>query len=152
MGQAFQASAEFWLAVDCCRRSFVRAGQLDAPLGLEGIDWERFAPLVRFHRIGGLARNGLKSDGSTIPYWVTQSLAAAAEENVVRNLQMTAECRELRDRFEAAGVPLLFLKGLTLGALAYGSPTPKAAIDIDLLVDPADLPKAASLLRGCGYR
>jgi hypothetical protein len=69
----------------------------------------------------------------------------------VQNLQSTAECRSLLERFEAAHVPLLFLKGLTLGALAYGNPAIKSAIDVDLLIEPNDLGKAVDLLRSAGY-
>jgi hypothetical protein len=49
-------------------------------------------------------------------------------------------------------VPLTFLKGLTLGALAYGNPALKSAIDIDLLVDPEHLGKAAAVLRECDFQ
>ena len=63
-----------------------------------------------------------------------------------------AECQALRQSFERAGLPLLFLKGLTSGALAYRNPVTKTAIDIDLLIDPNDLRAAAGLLRECGYR
>jgi hypothetical protein len=67
------------------------------------------------------------------------------------SLKAIAESRALLERFEARKVPLLFLKGLTLGALAYGNPTLKSAIDIDLLIDPVDLGKAAEILRDSGY-
>jgi hypothetical protein len=46
----------------------------------------------------------------------------------------------------------LFLKGLTVGALAYRDPLLKSAIDIDILIDPADLESAAELLLAAGYR
>ena len=87
-----------------------------------------------------------------IPQEVRADLAAAAGRIATENLQHIAASRELLDRFQSAGVPLLFLKGATLGKLAYANPFLKAAIDIDLLVDPADLAKAAGLLRECGYR
>ena len=74
----------------------------------------------------------------------TRTIAAA-------NLRAAAESRSLLSSFEAARVPLLFLKGLTLGALAYAKPALKAAIDIDLLIDRADLGRAAELLRDSGY-
>jgi hypothetical protein len=63
-----------------------------------------------------------------------------------------AECHELAAQFESAGVPLLFLKGLTLGALAYGNSALKSAVDVDLLIDPADLSKAAELLGKWRYQ
>jgi hypothetical protein len=79
-------------------------------------------------------------------------LSADAAAIAANNLTAAAECDELSAEFEAAGVPLLFLKGLTLSALAYHNPALKAAIDMDLLIDPADLGKAALLLEHGGYR
>jgi hypothetical protein len=46
---------------------------------------------------------------------------------------------------------LLFLKGLTVAALAYRSPMLKMGWDIDVLIDPSDLQRAARLLSGCGF-
>ena len=44
------------------------------------------------------------------------------------------------------------MKGLTVGAMAYGNPHVKAAIDIDLLIERADLDRAVHLLRDGGYQ
>jgi hypothetical protein len=87
-----------------------------------------------------------------MPDEIRATLSRAASAIATQNLQATAECRELLERFAAAGLPLLFLKGLTLGALAYSDPAIKSAIDIDLLIDPPDLRRTAELLRQCGYR
>ena len=46
----------------------------------------------------------------------------------------------------------MFVKGLSLSALAYGDPFIKMSADIDLLVEPADLTGAAALLAELGYR
>jgi hypothetical protein len=105
--------------------------------------------LIRFHRIEGLAWNALSA--LEIPSETRTALAEAASAIAVQNLQAGAECRSLLERFEAARVPLLFLKGLTLGALAYGNPAIKSAIDVDLLIEPNDLGKAVDLLRSAGY-
>lgn len=142
-------SSEFRLLVECCRRSFASAST--QPLPVDGVDWNRFLILARFHRVEGLAWNALSSTSHAAAGY-RDELAAAAAEIAAHNLRATAASQELCDVFEAAGVPLLFLKGLTLGALAYGNPALKAAIDIDLLVDPADLRAAAERLRGCGFR
>ena len=56
------------------------------------------------------------------------------------------------ESFQTAEIPLLFLKGLPLGTLAYGNPAIKSAIDIDLLIDPQYLLSAAAVLRACGFR
>jgi hypothetical protein len=145
-------SAEFKLAIECCRSSFrnlVDRGAVPTPVE---VDWARFLDLTRFHRIEGLAWNYLSAKETGTPEEIRTTLSEAASGIAAQNLQANADCRTLLGAFEAAKVPLLFLKGLTLGALAYGNPSLKAAIDIDLLIDPANLDKAAELLRDSGYR
>ena len=140
------------LAVECCRASFCGARLNRADLPLATIDWSRFLRLARFHRIEGLVWNALSNCADSMPEAARYALAGHATAIAAHNLTAAADCRELLSRFQAERVPILFLKGLTVGALAYGNPALKAAIDIDLLVDPADLAKAAGLLRQCGYR
>ena len=144
--------AEFRLAVECCRRNFAAGSECAALEPIDGIDWARFLRLVRFHRVEGFAWHGLFSAEVDIPTAVATSLRAASSHIAAQNLLARAECGRLLERFTAAGVPLLFLKGVTLGCLVYREPALKSAIDIDLLVDPRDLAKAADLLHESGYK
>jgi hypothetical protein len=116
------------------------------------VDWARFASLVAFHRVEGLAGTFLAGNDLGAPCEVVEALSEAAASIARRNLEAAADCRALLESFDLAGVPLLFVKGLPLGALAYRKPSVKAAIDVDLLIDPADLRTASNLLRDCGYR
>jgi len=145
-------SSEFKLALDCCRRSFATGGSpIDVDLSAAA-DWYRFLELVRFHRIQGLAWNALPSRCGKLPNEVTDALSRDAVAIAASNLASSVEANQLSSEFERASVPLLFLKGVTLGVLAYGKPALKSAIDIDLLIDPSDLHRAARLLRSNGYR
>ena len=147
-----QESAEFKLAVECCRNSFAGwKGELTTPPPND-FDWALFLDLVSFHRVKGLAWNALSTCGFPVPGAVREQISRAASEIAADNLKAAVECAALRDAFAKAGVGLLFLKGLTLGSLAYQSPPLKASVDIDLLIDPADLEAAADLLREAGYR
>ena len=144
-----QASAEFPLAIECCRRSFAAYGEEAWIIESEEIDWTRFLRLVRFHRIEGFAWKRLPA--GKIPETISQALHFAGSKIAAGTLLASAESARLLDRFTAAGVPLLFLKGVTLGCLAYREPALKSAVDIDLLIDLLDLQKAARLLRESGY-
>lgn len=124
------------------------AGARISELGSSTTDWARFLRLARFHRVEGLAWHGLDRAGAAPP----EQLRRAAQVIAAQNLAMAVACSDLRDRFEQAGVALLFLKGLPLGVLAYGTPWLKAAVDIDLLVDEAQLDQAIELLRASGFR
>jgi Uncharacterised nucleotidyltransferase len=142
---------EFGLALECCVAAF-RGGPTREFVDFEGIDWRRLARIARFHRIEGLVSNCLASSPAGVPEEISGEFSAAAADIAARNLGAAAECRDLLAEFEAAEVPLLFLKGLTLGALAYANASLKSAIDVDLLIDPSDLGKASGLLRKRGYR
>jgi hypothetical protein len=53
---------------------------------------------------------------------------------------------------DGAGVPALFVKGVTLAMLAYGTLGLKHSWDIDLLVDSESVPLAIQILEQAGYR
>ena len=144
-------SSEFALALECCGHAFRLNARPPLPLQQE-IDWNRFLSLVRFHRVEGIAWNYLASRRPEVPDAIAEELKSAASAIAANNLLARLDCRTLLDAFEAANVTLLFLKGLTLGALAFGNPAVKSAIDVDLLVDPIQLETAADILRRCGYR
>jgi hypothetical protein len=144
-------SRELLLVADCCSSAFARGHPRIACTAGE-IDWSLFLELVRFHRVQGLVHAGLQAADRVFPNDVTQAIAADSDLIAASNLRAALESRELLAEFERAGVPLLFVKGLTLGTLVYGNPVSKAAIDIDLLVSPDSLPEAIGLLERLGYR
>jgi hypothetical protein len=144
-------TAEYQLIVNCCRTSFDNAPS--APVSIQpDLDWERVVELARFHRVQGLVWNALRDNRAALPPIVTQQLSRDAAEIAARSLIAAAECRSLLAAFQRSGVPLLFLKGVALAQMAYRTATLKSAIDVDILIDPAQLTQAAELLRGLGYR
>ena len=116
------------------------------------MDWGRFEQLAQFHRVEGICWDCLAPHESHLPAAVADALSSAATAIALQNLNATAESATLVASFRAANVPIFFLKGLTLGTLAYRNYATKSAIDIDLLIDPTDLLTSASLLRRQGYR
>ena len=143
--------AEFQLAAECCRAAFGDADTARIHRLGEVADWPRFLRVVRFHRIQGLIWKSLATTDAGQPDGVAEAIATDARGIAAANLSASVECGELRRQFDLAGIDVLFLKGLTLGALAYGTPWVKAAVDIDLLVSPAQLTDAAAILREAGY-
>jgi hypothetical protein len=143
-------SLELQLAAQCCRQTFVGRG-IDPELARR-TDWSRFLDVVRFHRVQGLVSSGLRSAGVDAPPEVGSALSSDAESIAITNLAIAVESRALRSAFDAAGLDLLFVKGLTVGALAYPNPMLKMGWDIDLLIDGKQLGRAAELLRARGYR
>lgn len=143
-------SLEFALALECCRFAFMHGEACRPSLDAE-VDWPLFLRLVRFHRIQGVTWHALAETRAEIPHEVARALADDAAEIAATNLRSAIECRGLLADFDENQIPVLFFKGLTLGALAYANASIKAGIDIDLLVAEDHCVEAARLLEGRGY-
>jgi hypothetical protein len=64
---------------------------------------------------------------------------------------MVAESLRLKQLMEAAQIPVLFVKGVSLSVLAYGSLSLKKGRDIDILVPLSSLNDTAGILDQAGY-
>lgn len=141
---------EFALAVECCRWAFsADAGQC-APLG-RAVDWARFVATCRRHRVEALAHKCVRALDLPITATAASDLAADAFAVAERNLQAAELSAALRERFDRAGIELLFVKGLTLSMRVYRDPFIKMGHDIDLLVSPTDIAPAAELIGALGF-
>lgn len=142
--------AELQLIVEACRSTFPGRAPVIA-LPRPDIHWDRIVALSRRHRIQGLIWQGLEPVRNEIPGDFYDCLREDAEKVVRSNLQIAAESVRLLCLFQAEKLDMLFLKGLALGALAYGNPYLKMGWDIDLLVAPNQLDRGCQLLRTAGY-
>jgi Uncharacterised nucleotidyltransferase len=142
-------SPELSFVIGCCRSAF---GDPEArrPSSLGSLDGGRVVRLARFHGVQGLVWRAVGADaagGSSEldDLWEDATAIAAS------NLKAAAACGNILADFESAGIKLIFLKGLALGALAYGSAAVKSAVDADLLIAPDEIGRAAELLENRGY-
>lgn len=143
---------EFLLAAACCRWPLsepavaaIRAAAAAA------IDWRYFLRVVERHRVGGLVHEAFSAARIGVPDFVAKDVAALAQAIARRNLRLAAESSRLQRDFDAAGIPVLVLKGAPLAQLAYGSLSLKHGRDIDLLVPPPAALAAIERLEGAGY-
>ncbi len=146
------ASPEFALVAASCRwpRSSERDDAVrDAAASVA--DWDVLLRTARRHRVEGLVHDGLRQAEVAPPPPVAHALAAAAAEIAQDNLRFAAEAARLDGLLRAAGVDFLFLKGVTLNLLAYGTLALKRAIDIDMVVDPARYEAAITAVEAAGY-
>lgn len=143
--------SELEFALECCRCSFASADEERLARLAAAVDWPRLVGLLRFHRIEGLAYAGLRLVRECIPRNFFCALEADALGIVAANLRRLAEAAKLQSSLREAGVRTLFVKGLTLGSLAYENPLLKDGRDIDVLVSEHDLEAAAGILEKCGY-
>ena len=134
---------EFSLAAACCRwpPSDERDRAVEAAAS-HAIDWQRFLRIVRRQRVEGLVSDALTRAHINAAPEVAAELRRQAQEIALKNLGFAAEALRLNRILEEAGITALFVKGVTLDSLAYGSLGLKRARDIDLIIAP-DVDEAA---------
>ena len=143
---------EFQLLVRCCLWNFVVTEYAERTRIPADCDWGRLVALARRHRVQGLVWNALAALADQMPDDAREKLSSDGRSIAATNLAIAAECHALLDAFGHAKIPLLFIKGLSVGALAYRSPLLKMGWDIDLLIDPQDLLQVSALLQTLGYK
>ncbi len=72
--------------------------------------------------------------------------------SLARNLRILGRAQEILDGAEAAGLPILPYKGVLFAEALYGDPALRPMVDLDLLVRPADVDRAGTLMRALGFR
>ena len=147
--------AEFGLALECCRWGFRRhAGACRAVFPsryrLVAIPGDGCFHASKASPQHFLSENKIRAP----PEVVDKSHPAAAANTATQNLKAAADCRKLLAAFDAAGVPLLFVKGLTVGALVYRNPLLKTGWWTSTCSSPGGRPheRPQSLLERAGLR
>ncbi len=127
-----------------------RRGRVRAIDGLRSRALGALRPLVA--RAAGAARRrrqrAAPSRARLAPFRERRAYAA----NLQRNLLLHRELLRLLARFEAAGVPVIPLKGTLLSLRLHDDLGLRVISDLDLLVRPADLERGREVLEACGYR
>ncbi|GGF06797.1 hypothetical protein GCM10011611_10360 [Aliidongia dinghuensis] len=147
----FAAPPEFRLLADCsvwppserhCRAIREAAAR---------VDWDQALALAKRHRVEGLLHAGLFRAQAAVPPTVREALGALASALARASLALGAEALRLQARFQAAGIPVRFVKGTSLAQLVYGTQSLRHAKDIDLLVAPDELDASFEILAEAGY-
>lgn len=114
-------------------------------------DWGAFVETVRRHRMAGLALDGLQAAGVAVPEPVLAAISARARRDTQQMLATVGEARRITGWFAEAGIAATVVKGPPLAILAYGDLALRQCRDLDLLVAPEAVPRAAALLVERGY-
>jgi hypothetical protein len=118
--------------------------------------WEQLAEETEFHGVTPLLAPvilaGAGPTSGAIPDPARRIFVALASRHRRAAAAREAGIDRLLNAFAAAGLPMLLLKGAALAHSLYASPEFRAAADIDILIDRADEPWVADLVRGLGYR
>ena len=90
--------------------------------------------------------------GGALPGWFRERVIATRDLTRRSALLQHALLSTIAAAFGEAGVPVLPLKGAALADAVHGDIGARESSDIDLLVEPGDLDRAASALTGLGWR
>jgi hypothetical protein len=116
-------------------------------------DWPRLLRLAELHGMLALLFRGLQGAGlPPLPPDVEMRLWTYHEQLQRKNQLMANELQLLVALLEEEGIPVLPFKGPVLAEMVYGSLALREFGDLDLLVAPAHLARARSLMAARGYR
>ncbi len=136
------------LLIDCLAGRASISSRALRRLGL----WDRAACAACEMRIGGMLDVALKAHGVAIPPSAQRILDGYRAQVAARNATQTAGMTPVYRALDDAGVPFLLLKGAALNATFYPSPDIRDMSDVDVLIQPDDLPAADAALRRAGCR
>jgi hypothetical protein len=117
------------------------------------VDWRRVAELALRTQVGSLLHHRLRATGQAacLPAEVAERLARAYAWNVARNTALLAERDRTCALLDAAGIPVMVVKGAHLAPLLYGTVGARPMSDVDVLVPFAELQRAQDVLLRAGY-
>lgn len=116
-------------------------------------DWDRVRAEAGAHGILPPLTRALDDwAAGAIPAAALLGLREAARASGRRSLRLAGELLAIMDHFAARGVRVLAYKGPTLAVLAYRDLGLRPFRDLDILVDPSDVPVGRAVLEALGYR
>jgi hypothetical protein len=118
----------------------------------QGLSWPSLLQKAQMYEVTPFLYRHLRQFGfPSVPDAVAAELEAAYRMNAMRNTLLVRELTAVMQRFGAAGVPMMPLKGVALAAALYGDPTLRVCADLDILVPRTKVGRAYQLLQAMGY-
>jgi hypothetical protein len=117
-----------------------------------GLDWERLWDLAHLHEVVPvLGASVLAAGGDKVPATWRQRVIKRRHVTLRANGHLADTLVEVLAGLEAAGVPAMPVKGLVIADQLYGDLGARPCADLDVLVQPADLPRARVVLQAVGF-
>ena len=133
--------------IDWCR-----AAPASRSASCNGMDWPRLLRRAESNRVGPLLFRTLKEtpNAPAVPPDILAAFRSSYLRGVDVAARVTAELGPVSERFRAAGVPLVLLRGLSAGTILYGDTALRPFTDVDLLIVRQDLPRARECMESAG--
>jgi hypothetical protein len=147
--QTMNFSPDISLIIECCKTTPNAALVQEL---LERInDWAAFEELSYAHGVFPLVYATLKLHGANVPNAVIQSMKSHNMDIAKQNMLMSTELIKVMKLLEANAIEAIAFKGPALAQQAYGNITLRQYVDLDILVDEADLQRALNALKTQEY-
>ena len=144
-----KASTHFVAA--CCRWPHSDASKAHvASTAMNISDWSDVQKVVTRHRVGPLVHLAIKHT-TAVPQEFRDWVSDYAKHTAFHSMGLAKECIDIDTLLRSAGINPLHFKGPALGQIAYGSVALKFNVDLDILVNPDDVPLTVKLLQEAGY-
>jgi hypothetical protein len=119
----------------------------------QDLDWAVVIRQARLHGVNPLLYRSLNSIcPELVPKEYMQQIQERFATNALWTLRRSGELIRLVAACDAEGILAIPIKGPTLAVQAYGDVALREFVDLDLLVHPRDLERAATVLRAHGYK
>ncbi len=132
---------EIKLLLDCVRHFLNPSHSIETCADL---DWELVEAAALWHRVHPMM---LRTLGSELPEPQRKNLWELYKNQSRQGLIMAASLNRILTGFKEQNIPVLQIKGLSLGQLAYGDLSVRTSVDLDLLILPKDANRAISYLK-----
>ncbi len=140
------------LIVRCVRQDESNASDAGITYILDGVDWQELLDRSNLHGVTAFVYQALeRADAEIVPVELMGRLRDSWLAGNARGLVLREELSKLLQEFETRGIKCMPIKGALLDEVVYRRPGMRAYTDIDILVQPADLAEAATLLKGLGF-
>lgn len=138
--------------LDCLHLDHARMARTEWA-SLSDREWEALFALASAQRVDALLAYRLASStiGGALPAAAREASRETRRRNAQWSLLVRSGLKRLTTDLQVQGVPVILLKGAHLAHAVYPDPSLRWMIDVDLLVRPEDLPRAADVLRAEGF-
>lgn len=143
-----------WIFLLACAASPFTTGNADTikALAVGEVDWKGLLNLAEQHGLIPVVYERIADLGGPIPPEAMKQLKCAFELNARQTLWLTKLLFSVKELFEERGIVALPYKGPVLAALLYDNVTAREYSDIDILIRPADVPRAKAALQSYGFK
>ena len=114
-------------------------------------DWQRVLTGARYHGVTPLLHRHLSGLSGSVPAFVLEELGSYARNNTVHNLLLAQALLGIVGKLKEQGIEAVPYKGPVLAGTVYGDVSLRSSKDLDVIVQPKDVSRAALGLATLGY-